>query len=438
MAPATAINRTAYIDLGHADHLAMLHGGHDQRLTTCYRDGNKRWREHTSPDRWATNTTLDHLIENSAEAYISQCGFSKSRRSIAGLSTIPAIFSDIDFGDVPAMRRMNAQGVIERIQHDLPDLPPPTLSAASSGKGAYAVWVLTDPLPANRLAEWQPVQNDLCRILKPYGADPRARDAARVLRVPGSTHQSGSKVHYWQTGPAYSFHALQSAIKALAPPPPEPRPIKRTTTGQRPARLFNGFTLAHARLNDLRLIARNRGKLDDFRKRFMFVYSCCAAWFLHTADDIARETELFAQDYFQDAQRYTRRLITTTLRRFDQAKSGVLIPWNSPRGIVEVDQRYRLRNETIMEWLGVDDSELTDCSVIIPARLKQERNRQHKEAQRRRRGAQDRSDYLSAAAERKQGILGLLDQGVSVKEIAEQFSCSRRTVELARKKVIEV
>ena len=220
-AAALAIDRNSWMNLGHADHIALLHGGHDQRLTTCYRSHDNRWREHTAADRWATNTTLDRLIEQNAEAYISQAGFNKSRRSIDSLATIPALFSDLDFGDVPAMRRMTAQGVIERIQHDLPDLPPPTLSAASSGKGAYAVWVLNDPLPANRLAEWQPVQNDLCRILKPYGADPRARDAARVLRVPGSRHPSGSVVSYWQTGPTYSFSALKAEIKALAPAPPE-------------------------------------------------------------------------------------------------------------------------------------------------------------------------------------------------------------------------
>lgn len=420
-----------WLNFGHTDHVQLLHGSHDQQVTVAYRDPTG-WKEHSTADRWATNTTLELLIARDSEAYLSQSGFNRSRRSLETLSTIPALFTDLDYGDVPAMRRLTTPQLFERIRRDLPDLPPPTLTAASSLRGAYGVWVLNEPLPADQLPVWQPVQNTLCSVLKPYGADFRARDATRVLRVPGSRHHSGAVVRYEQTGPCYPFATLQRAVAALAPPPPTATEQRTKQPGKRPARLLNGYSLAYGRMADLRLIARNRGLLTDGRKRFLFVFSCAAAWFLHSADELARECEGFAADHFKDGHRYTRRMISTTLRRFDSAKAGVRVQWNSPRGAVDVDPRYRLRNETIRETLELDDGELQECRVIIPAALKRERDLLRKEQQRRKRGAKERAEYLAAAQARKQMVLSLVEQGVPVQQIAEQLSCSRRRIEQIR------
>ncbi len=422
---------TDQLDFGHAAHLQILHSGHADHLTVAYKD-RAGWHEHSTADRWATAHTLELLIDRGNEAFLSQSGFNRSRRSLENLSTIPALFTDLDYGDVPAMRRLSTPQLFERIRRDLPDLPPPTLTAASSLRGAYGVWI-HDPLPADQLPVWQPVQNELCSVLKPYGADFRARDATRVLRVPGSQHPSGAVVAYSQTGPTYSFGALQKAVLALAPPPPTPTAPRTTQPGKRPVRLLNGYGLAYGRMADLRLIARNRGMLADGRKRFLFVFSCAAAWFLHSADELARECEGFAADHFKDGHRYTRRMISTTLRRFDQAKAGVRVQWNSPRGAVDIDPRYRLRNETIRESLELDDGELQECRVIIPAALKRERDLLRKEQQRRQRGAKERAEYIAAAQGRKQIALELIEQGLPVPQIAEQLGCSRRRIEQIRK-----
>ena len=412
-----------WLDFGHADHLKFLHGSHGEQITVAYRDPTG-WHEHSSADRWATANTLELLIDRGNEAFLSQSGFNRSRRSLENLSTIPALFTDLDYGDVPTLRRLSTPQLFDRIRRDIPDLPPPTLTAASSLKGAYGVWVLDTPMSADLLPVWQPVQNALCSVLKPYGADFRARDATRVLRVPDSIHSSGVRVQYSQTGPAYPFSALQKAVLALAPPSTTTAP-RTTQPGKRPVRLLNGYGLAYGRMADLRLIARNRGLLADGRKRFLFVFSCAAAWFLHSADELARECEGFAADYFKDGPRYTRRMISTTLRRFDQAKSGVRIQWNSPRGAVDVDPRYRLTNETIRAALELDDGELQDCRVIIPAALKRERDLLRKEQQRRASGARERAEYLAAAQARKQMALELIEQGLPVPQIAEQLGCSR-------------
>ena len=77
-------------------------------------------------------------------------------------------------------------------------LPEPSI-IASSGRGMYAFWLFAEPPEATRethqlYREAQKQLNEICRRL---GADPRARDAARVLRTPGSHHTgAGKRVQY--------------------------------------------------------------------------------------------------------------------------------------------------------------------------------------------------------------------------------------------------
>jgi hypothetical protein len=250
------------------------------------------------------------------------------------------------------------------------------------------------------------------------------------LRVPGSRHPSGETVRYWQVGGTYSFETLQKAIKALSPEPKVEAAagqVKPKKAGVR--RLLNGYTLAYGRMRDLRSIAASRAPMADYRKRMLFVFSVCAAWFCPTTEVLTREVETFAGDYFKEPQRYPAKLIGTTRRRFEDAKAGLKIPWNSPRGMVEVDPRYRLRNETIIEWLGLDDSEMQGCRVIIPPHLRLERRAAAEEQRRRLRRQKERAAYLDEAQRRRQLALELVEQGKSAREAAGELGCSPRLVQ---------
>jgi hypothetical protein len=65
-------------------------------------------------------------------------------------------------------------------------IPPPSF-AMDSGRGLYLIW-LHDRLPPAALKRWDHVQGRIQKCLDPFGADPAAKDAARVLRLPGSTN----------------------------------------------------------------------------------------------------------------------------------------------------------------------------------------------------------------------------------------------------------
>ena len=60
---------------------------------------------------------------------------------------------------------------------------PPASLVVHSGRGLYLKWLLKSPLPQAALPRWNAVQRELVSRLADFGADPKARDASRVLRL---------------------------------------------------------------------------------------------------------------------------------------------------------------------------------------------------------------------------------------------------------------
>lgn len=61
-------------------------------------------------------------------------------------------------------------------------IPEPTMVVAS-GRGAHIYWRI-EHAPYQAIATWQELEDYLCYQLKDLGADKKAVDAARVLRLP--------------------------------------------------------------------------------------------------------------------------------------------------------------------------------------------------------------------------------------------------------------
>jgi len=119
-------------------------------------------------------------------------------------------------------------------------VPEPSI-LASSGRGMYAFWLFSEPAdPSETRTTWRTAQQQLNDICKRLGADPQAKDAARILRTPGSYHTAaGKRVSYVlqadQEGQvfAYTLPELAAAVAEshqavrelhLEGPPPKLRP----------------------------------------------------------------------------------------------------------------------------------------------------------------------------------------------------------------------
>ena len=409
----------------------MLHGGHRDGVAVVIEGdfANGRVLAHSEAEFVVSGINLDD------DSYISQNAFGERRR-LTDVAALTSLFVDLDTYNVTEFAGLGVQELLTTILDREPWLPGPTF-VFDSGRGRYLSWVFKNPLSKDQLPEWQFVESLLVEMLAPYGADRRAKDPARVLRLPRSINsRNGKVVRCVPVNEPMSFTSIADAIRSEAArrQPPQPREERQQkpgkdsrSTGKRRYRknpitkLFNAYTLAHARMQDLATIAKLRSPMDDYRARTMFLFAAVAAWFCPSENALRRELEGFIDLYFDDPQRYRRRSIATVLRKFREQKAGEIEQWNGQ----DVDPRYRLRNDTIIGLLDVSESEQKHLLTIIGQDEKNRRKREKRRAQ----GSKPREATVKERAALAARAKALREEGYSIRGIAKVVGRPKRTVE---------
>jgi P4 family phage/plasmid primase-like protien len=159
-------------------------------------------------------------------------GFTGGRRTNETLTNINGFFADIDYPDkvnkTDASVKQYKQELLMEMMED--ELPIPTY-VVETKNGFHVYWLLEKPVMLNELNPKQ--QEDLKlqyrqieeAILERFDGDPGAKDAARVLRVPGTLHQKNPKepftvkiVHASPDECIYTFDEIREAfLKKTAP-----------------------------------------------------------------------------------------------------------------------------------------------------------------------------------------------------------------------------
>ncbi len=138
---------------------------------------------------------LENLRPGADAYYLSQGQFFKRSRAAVHLWRMPVVFSDLDTYSIPELRDMDPERLCGWVLISLEDLGLPLPSIVlSSGRGLHLKWVLSTPLPRCALLRWQAVQRELSQQLRQFGADPRAVDASRVLRLEGTMNRKSGTV----------------------------------------------------------------------------------------------------------------------------------------------------------------------------------------------------------------------------------------------------
>lgn len=126
------------------------------------------------------------------DVYITQNRFYGSRATdrIAELS---ALYSDLDYYKDNDLIHMPPEGVFDMALDALlrAKIPFPSL-AIFTGRGLALVW-RHEPVPGHVLPKWAHCQQGIFEALEPLGADPGAKDAARVMRLVGTYNSKSGK-----------------------------------------------------------------------------------------------------------------------------------------------------------------------------------------------------------------------------------------------------
>lgn len=444
------------LDFGPRDHIQLIHGSPQARASHVTLAVNgESWREQCYPLATAPEQAEQLAALEAADVYMSQNGMAPfRRRSVANVVHLNACFVDLDTYQIPSLGGLAYPERLQAVLANAGDLPLPTL-AADSGRGIYLVWALKAPffigtekgsgtaqaaLRAKYLGRWQRVEDLLVRRLADFGADPRARDAARVLRLAGSVNQrNGRAVSYAQLAHPVAFDELERPLlkwyeRAHPTPtkPPRGQRQPREVTGQTVRQLLNARTLAAARMADLHTLAGLRNGLSDRRGRALFAFAQAAADFCHDERSLITECQQYAAECFHDPQgkyapeRLPARL-GSLLARF---RESVGHPATS-----EQNKRYRLTNSRIIEDLAITEQEQGHMLALIDKNEKRRRNTQAKRKKRREQGVRPVAEYQQerqrTQAERRQRARELAAQGLSRQQVADRLGVSTKTVQRA-------
>ena len=122
-------------------------------------------------------------LDPDIDSYMSQATFFRPNRRLVNLWHLPLCFVDLDTYKT-AYGKLHEEPLSLAVRQHLTDegIPPASL-VVHSGRGVYLKWLLKSPLPQAALPRWNAVQRELVSRLADLGADPKARDASRVLRL---------------------------------------------------------------------------------------------------------------------------------------------------------------------------------------------------------------------------------------------------------------
>jgi hypothetical protein len=444
----TRKSRLAGVDLADhlACHLAAIHPSDD------------KW-SFASICRFKTGKMSDHRrrlpqllslarkrAEEGGDLYVSLQTFrSGQSRETENLRALHSLYVDIDYYKAEKTAGMSGFEVMELVFDRIQELGRPTPSlVVDSGRGLQFVWT-HQPLPTYALARWQACQRQLCEDFEDLGADPIAKDASRVFRLAGTINsKSGRKtslLHFDKENSGFprDFNDLANAILPFsraeirslrAEAAERGRPVRLTKNGtSRVIPKLDASTFGDALLSDVFKLISLRypdGQLPaGERDKYFFIAALAAAWNSHPGaiQDTIVSMATRMSSWTEDA---TKQAISCVLNRAEAAMNGQRIEFAGKL----VDPRYRMKAETVIEWLSISEDEMRDADLRLAVSddLKKERRRKAAEIKRRSEGRRTQAEVSEERMRLARQVERLIDSGRTQTQVAKALRLSQGQV----------
>jgi hypothetical protein len=405
----------------------LIHGGGKGLVSIAHKTRTSRWKERIH----GVEAALELLkgCRGREDVYLSTQRF-RGRRRVAYLLSLSELYADLDYYRIPELTGFDPRKVLELVLKALQKagIPEPSL-AISSGRGLYLLW-LHEPIARSALPRWAACQRELCEVLKHLGADSFAVDAARVLRVISTRHSEARAMVEAITpaGEVWEFDDLADRILPLTRAELHDLRVQRALRGSRnpseslrtPPEGFTAATLWEARLSDLQRLKELRWfgePMPDFRDRWLFVAGVGMSW-LAIPPVLRRELFALAREVGGWSEGKARSKLHAIFRTAHEAAAGKRVEW---RGL-EIDPRYRLRNQTIIEALEITTEEEREMKTIISDEERRRRDRARKNPE------MSRAEYLTRAANRRAQARRMAAEGMKQRQIAEALGITQQAV----------
>ena len=372
------------------------------------------------------------LIDANRDTWISQAEFWSSLRRVVNVKSIGLAFLDIDFyrEDIEWGRGRTPERAAEDFVGLCDDfgIPRPSL-IIYSGRGLQVKWFFVTALPRMAMPRWNAVEKVLVEKFAFCGADPLARDSARVLRLVQTVNTKSKQVcrPIWvntdeNNQPVrYDFEYFAECVL------PIPRSVARQhveiarQTAKTPrSSVFRGLTIETLnwnRVEDLRTIVRLRSGMPEGLRMQMLFY---------TLNFLALSHQVTPTTFYYEAAAIAREIDPTWTMRSAELKTVYAKMKDYLAGkTVEFNGRtypalYTPTNDTLINVFGITNEEQKELKTIIDDTEQYRRKVEGRRAE----GMMSRFDYVDRAEQRSVQAMLLRGKGLSMRKIAKEMKVS--------------
>ena len=341
------------------------------------------------------------------DVYISMSTFYKPMRRIETIKELTNNFIDLDTYKTGFTKTQILMNLEENYFNKL--IPRPSL-IIDSGRGLALIWNI-EKVPHMALPLWKAVQEYLYSQLKEFGADRKALDATRVLRVPGSINsKSGTRVTILEK---YDYKYTLREIQSEFLPDLDENRQKKKGRPKKVVYIHRERSLYQGRILDLVKLCELRNyDVKGQREIILFLYRYYLCYFYEDEQKALEDVLELNKEFIQPLSEKELIRATNSAEKVFKSK----------------DKQYKYKNETLIELLEVSEYEQTHMKIIIGKeeykRRDNERNKKNYQEKLKKLGKITEKEKIS---QRRAIIKDLLDKGLTQKQIYNTLKISKRT-----------
>lgn len=376
------------------------------------------------------NTDIKGIVEvvqeqtGQADTFISPNSFYIPKRANDNIRQFRALYLDLDLED---HSKTEARFLISmKIAKGL--IPKPTM-IVDSGRGLHLYWRI-EHAPKQAAYTWQELEDYLYKQLKPLGADIKATDSARVLRLPNTINsRNGATCEVLEDNDIkYSMYDLREKyLHYVKKDKQEPKQKKQNN--QKVKHLFNSYTLHLARAEDIQTITRLRNyKIIGYRNSIIHLYSYWKGIYIRDSEALYNEVQDFNDKIaapLKDTEvKAIVRSTTKAIEAFISYEQGIR-SGEDKRVSKAMRERggYWYTNDRLIEMLDITAAEQRHLKTIIGS--KEKNSRKNKQRFKDRRNEQGLTKREQKKQDNIKAIKELAEQGLNQIEISRELGLAQ-------------
>lgn len=383
-----------------------------------------------------SNAELREIVEEEKgnnDVYIAPNTMYKKQRRVNNIRQFRALFQDLDIQNL----NFSKEEVIYLIyiMHYENKIPKPSM-IVDSGRGLHIYWRITNA-PFGALHTWQELEDYLYYRLKHLGADRKATDGARVLRLPNTLNSKNNalcKVIEINDDIEYSMYELREEFLKYKPKQLQFQEAKTKTKKSKVIsnKFFNSYSLHMSRIEDIETLCELRGyNLKGYRNMILHCYAYWKGIYIRDIEELEKEVIELNNSFIEPIKdtelKAILRCIPKAIDKFIGYEQGVRSGEDKrvTKGMRD-KEGYWYKNDTLIERLEITRAEQRHLKTIIGTEEKYSRNNERRKTVRRNENGLTKKQQELKNEEMK--VKEYREQGLSMKKIADIMKISKAKV----------